>query len=231
MSGFHKLISNLKSALEHSAEPAQEPANHQSHAVPVTVSGHRVELCSLFARELEAVNGHFLGTLSPAEVATKIGALARELGARTAALGESVEIDAEPIAKALQGAGVAVIRPQTTDDDGRIALRNQIAGCDMGVAEAHYAVAATGTLAVVATPRRPNSLTLLPPINVIIVHADRVLSDLAAVVAALGAETFATHRVSLITGPSRTADIEKMIVLGVHGPKQLYVAMVWPQER
>jgi L-lactate dehydrogenase complex protein LldG len=34
--------------------------------------------------------------------------------------------------------------------------------------------------------------------------------------------------VSLITGPSRTADIEKMIVLGVHGPKQLYAAVIWP---
>jgi len=39
------------------------------------------------------------------------------------------------------------------------------------------------------------------------------------------------HRIALITGPSRTADIEKMIVVGVHGPKQLYAMIVWAEPR
>jgi L-lactate utilization protein LutC len=97
----------------------------------------------------------------------------------------------------------------------------------MAVAEAHYAIAATGTLVVVATPARPSSLTLLPPANLIMVDAARVLPNMAAVVSALGPDTIRQHRVAFITGPSRTADIEKMIVLGVHGPKHLYAAVVW----
>ena len=80
---------------------------------------------------------------------------------------------------------------------------------------------------MVATPARPSSLTLLPPANLILVDAARVLPDMASVISALGTDTITRHRVAFITGPSRTADIEKMIVLGVHGPKRLYAAVLW----
>jgi L-lactate dehydrogenase complex protein LldG len=96
------------------------------------------------------------------------------------------------------------------------------------VVEADYAIASTGTFAVVATPGRPSSLTLLPPANLIFVAVDRILPDLAAVINALGPDAVMAHRIAFITGPSRTADIEKMIVIGVHGPKQLYAAAVSP---
>ena len=105
-----------------------------------------------------------------------------------------------------------------------------MAGCDLGIVEADAAIASTGTLAVVGSAASPNSLTLLPPANLIMVSADRMRPDLAAAVAAIGAETFTSKRVALITGPSRTADIEKMIVVGVHGPKQLYALAIWPNE-
>jgi L-lactate dehydrogenase complex protein LldG len=246
MSAFHKMIATVKSALEgaprtsslHAGDALHDTAPAPLHAprplVPVARLAQRAELTAQFARELEAVGGVFMGAVAPDEVRTRVVSLARELGARTAAIGAGVTLDADPIARALEHAGVAVVRPGAKgtgpDDAGRAAYRGHLAGCDLGIAEADAGIASTGTLAVIGAPNRPNSLTLLPPNNLIIVNADRMRPDLAAAIAGLGAETFTTKRVALITGPSRTADIEKMIVLGVHGPKKLYVLAIWPHE-
>jgi len=230
VSAFHKIIADVRSALERGSRSSAERTEPAADVVPIAEGACRAEFISQFARELEALGGHFLGVLTPDDAKARIVALARELGVRTAAVGDGVVLDADPIARALEQDGVTLAgRGGNAASPGqRDAIRAQFARCDLSLVEAHYAIAATGTVAVVATPGRPNSLTLLPPTNVIMVHVDRVMPDLAAVVGALGPETIATHRVSLITGPSRTADIEKMIVLGVHGPKQLYATVIWP---
>jgi L-lactate utilization protein LutC len=231
------MIATVKSALERAPRPA--PPAHAASAgviVPVALDARRTELISQFARELETVGGTFLGVFSPDEIRARTVALAREIGAHTAAIGAGVTLDTAAVARALEQAGVAVIFPGASvlpgpsGDAQRASFRELVAGCDLGIVEADAGLAATGTLAVIGTPESPNSLTLLPPANLIIVNADRMRSDLAAAVAAIGAETFTSRRVALITGPSRTADIEKMIVIGVHGPKQLYVLAIWPNE-
>jgi L-lactate dehydrogenase complex protein LldG len=227
MSAFHKLIASVRSALDQ--PPTPDGVDLAATAPPTAPSLRRAELCSRFASELEAVGGDYLGEMTAAETAQRIGLLAKQLSIRSAAIGEGVALAMAPFAKALRAAGVELIDLESARDTA--VMRDRLAACDLGIVEANYAIAATGTLAVVADARRPNSLTLLPPFNLILIEAERVLPDLAAVISALGAETIAAHRISLITGPSRTADIEKMIVLGVHGPKQLYVAMVLPRER
>ena len=230
MSAFHKMIATVKSALERAPHAAPAHAVSPGVIVPVAHNARRTELISQFARELEAVGGAFLGVFAPDEIRARTVALAREIGAHTAAIGAGVTLDSSAIARALEQAGVAVIRPGASGDAARASFRDRLAGCDLGIVEADAAIAATGTLAVIGTADRPNSLTLLPPANLIIVNADRMRPDLAAAVAAIGTEAFMSKRIALITGPSRTADIEKMIVLGVHGPKKLYALAIWPNE-
>ena len=229
MAEIHKIIANLKTALEvrAGAPPHTAAANA---ALPVTPAAHRAEFASAMARELEAVGGRFLGILTPAQAVARITALAAELSAHSVALGEGLTTDMGAIGEALERAGFKVIRTLPVADTERHSVRSSVAGADLGIAEADYAIASTGTFAVVSTDLRPSSLTLLPPASLILVQIDRVLPDLASVLAALGPEGVAANRMTLITGPSRTADIEKRIVLGVHGPKSLDVIVVWPRD-
>jgi L-lactate dehydrogenase complex protein LldG len=229
MAELHKIVATLKDALESSS--GRQKHNGGTAVVPVAPGTHRAELATRFARELEAVGGRFLGIVTPDEMIDRVVAVARERGVKLAAIGEGVVNDSGAIAIALSGAGVTVMRPAgAADRETRHAMRERLARADLGIAEAHFAIASTATLAVLSTATRPSALTLLPPASLVIVQIDRVVPDLAAAVEALGPEVFATHRITMITGPSRTADIEKRIVIGVHGPKSLDVVVVWPHE-
>lgn len=228
MSAFHKLIARVRTALERPAESAPPHQAAGGIAPPHAEAARRAELASAFAREFAAVRGEFLGIHAPGEIPAKVVELARSLNALAVAVGAGVTLDFEPIGRALEAARMAVVRADAKKRAGAPPLREQIAQTDLGVAEADAAIASTGTLAVVGTPASPASLTLTPPANLIIFHAERLHADLAAAIAALGPEPFVKNRVAMITGPSRTADIEKMIVLGVHGPRRLFAIAAWP---
>ncbi len=135
--------------------------------------------------------------------------VARELTVGTVSFGAGVVLDLEPAARALEHSGVTVIRAHKTSATDRPALRERIANCDLGIIEADYAIASTGTFAMLGSPDRPNSLTLLPPTNLIVVDADRILPDLAALIAAVGPETIVAHRLALVTGPEAAPPISK----------------------
>ncbi len=98
----------------------------------------------------------------------------------------------------------------------------QLAACDLGVTEADFALPETGTLGLLSSPEKPRAISLLPRVHLAIIGPDALRADLH--------DTFALAKqypyLILITGPSRTSDIELTLTLGVHGPKQLYVWMM-----
>ncbi|HUA36110.1 MAG TPA: lactate utilization protein [Candidatus Binataceae bacterium] len=229
MSSIHKILASVKDALEttpgNGAHPHPMPA-----PMPSTPSAERAELVSSFARELEAVGGRFLGTIAPKQIGARIASYATELGARTIAYGDGVATDMKPIASALERSGCTLVKAAKVKEDQRAAARSQIFGADLGIAEADFAISLTGTLVMTSAPARPNSLTLVPPASLVIVQVDKIVPNLAALFAVMAPEAIATTRMTMVTGPSRTADIEKRIVLGIHGPKSLAVIIAWPHD-
>lgn len=94
----------------------------------------------------------------------------------------------------------------------------------VGVTEMDYAVANTGTLAQASDAVEQRLASTLPTVHVALVRGDRLVPDLAALFRELGPSR--SRFVTLVTGPSRTADIERVLTIGVHGPERLVVVVV-----
>jgi L-lactate utilization protein LutC len=106
------------------------------------------------------------------------------------------------------------------------ALRALCATADVGITSADYALADTGTLVMLASPAEARLISLLPPMHIAVVPKDRVLSGLDELLTILPRPAEQTSSMVLITGPSRTADIEQILVRGVHGPGEIHVVVV-----
>jgi L-lactate dehydrogenase complex protein LldG len=105
-------------------------------------------------------------------------------------------------------------------------LRALCASVDIGITSADYALADTGTLVMLASPAEARLISLLPPAHLAVVPRDRILTGLDELFTLLPNPAAVTSSMVLITGPSRTADIEQILVRGVHGPGQITVVIV-----
>jgi len=103
--------------------------------------------------------------------------------------------------------------------------KHQLEQCDVGVSECDALIAQTGTVLVTSKTAGGRGLSCLPPHHVVIARREQMVSDLPAAFALIKAKHGANYpsMISFITGPSRTGDIERILVLGAHGPKQLTI--------
>jgi L-lactate dehydrogenase complex protein LldG len=97
---------------------------------------------------------------------------------------------------------------------------------DAAVTEAPFAIAETGTLAYAAGKGTPASWHFRPMLEIAILRADRVVAEFEDVLRALEAKGGLPATLNLVSGPSRTGDIEQTMELGAHGPKALVVLVV-----
>jgi L-lactate dehydrogenase complex protein LldG len=92
-----------------------------------------------------------------------------------------------------------------------------------GVSRAVYGLAETGSVVLAASPDEPRANSLLPPVHVTLLAEDRILPGLPELFEALGSDL--PSALAIITGPSRSADIEQTLVVGVHGPGEVHVVL------
>ncbi len=97
---------------------------------------------------------------------------------------------------------------------------------DAAVALAPYAIAETGTLVFPAAVDAPASWHFRPGLEIAVVRVATILPDFEAVLARVKAQGALPSTLNLVTGPSRTGDIEQTLELGAHGPKALVVLVV-----
>ncbi len=175
------------------------------------------EQITLFAQNSAALKTELHRVGSPAEAAEHLNQLAREVGWHRVAthphplalpLAEKV-----PLPRLVVGPGYAVTDMESCDA--------AITGCD-------FLVAQTGSLLISSASAGGRALSVLPPHHIVIASASQMVPDLGTALhqARLRYAREWPSFLSFITGPSRTGDIERILVLGAHGPKRLTVFLV-----
>lgn len=92
------------------------------------------------------------------------------------------------------------------------------------VSTALYGLADTGSVVLAASPTEPRARSLLPEVHVTLLSEDRILPGLDELFGALGDEL--PSALAVVTGPSRSMDIEQKLAVGVHGPGEVHVVLV-----
>lgn len=118
-----------------------------------------------------------------------------------------------------------------TETDGRRRIRKQIIASFIGVTSADYCVADSATLVMKTKPGQARAASLVPVIHIAVIYIDQVLASLTELYARLKddpdySKTGITNCLTFISGPSRTADIETVMVHGAHGPREVYLFVI-----
>lgn len=106
--------------------------------------------------------------------------------------------------------------------------KNALEAADAGLTECELLVAQTGSVCVTGPSSGGRVLSVLPPHHVVVARRSQIVTDLTEAYASLAAKYRGQYpsMISFITGPSRTGDIERILVLGAHGPKRLTILLL-----
>ncbi|WP_461209808.1 LutC/YkgG family protein [Desulfocurvus sp. DL9XJH121] len=177
---------------------------------------------ALYKERADACGARYLGVASLAEAAASLRALIQEYEVKTALAWEHPDLDALGLKDILVDEGVALV-----PHDAPLEERAQV---DMGITSAHAALPESGSVIVTARAETPRQTSLLPPVHVALVLPGKsvpTIPDLPPFIRSQADESGTLpSAMHFITGASTTADIEKTIVKGVHGPTVCVVLAV-----
>jgi L-lactate dehydrogenase complex protein LldG len=171
-----------------------------------------------FAARLEAVGGRFLLASSLTEASGVVGQILRDTAARHVVTSNSPLVNAVTARLPKAGAWNVLRAPSP----------QEIFDADVGISSAQCAIAESGTLLLGSDAERNRLVSLIPAVHIVLLRPDQLRTTLGEALACfqpIGGE-MASRAVTFITGPSRTADIEQTLVMGVHGPQTLYVVFI-----
>jgi len=211
MTSREQILTSIRSALGRTAGQSVPPLPQPVLRVPY--SDHKA-LVDTFVQSLEKLAGKAIVVRAAADV---VPALAKILeGKRLVASNASY----------LENCGIRALPNLQTGFTDPAAWREACATADIGITSVDYALASTGTFVMLASQQEARLESLLPPVHIAVFPRSRIVANLDALLGLLPLPAEQTSSMVLITGPSRTADIEQILIRGVHGPGEVYAVIV-----
>lgn len=197
---------------------------------PRPYSAPQIDLSGMvetFTREVTVLKGDVHGPQSAAQAIETVITLLHGAGGNEIIAWSEQDLPLPGLLDAIREANFRLLDPVVpSDPTGRKARMQQLAAASAGLTGALGGLADTGTLVVASGPGKPRFASLLPPVHIALLPVATLYPDLPAFLAAHSDITRAGSNVVLITGPSRSSDIEFTPTLGVHGPKTLHVVLI-----
>lgn len=225
-----EVLSRIKAALKSEA-PRKGSAFSSPRADQIRqLSDERRErLVEQFSAEFTRAGGHLFRAASPTAASEYVERLMLSAAAKSVVGWDSRLVESIAPPGLFERIGVEFFPDRATDNSSDF-VKAAIAS-EIGITAVDYALADTGTLVLISGPGRARSASLVPPVHLALVEARQIISGLDDLFPLLaeaghGSGMYPASAITFITGPSRTADIELTLVVGVHGPQQLHVILL-----
>lgn len=201
----HKILQKIKQALK---DPVPVPFPDQVADTPIFIPTEK-EMAIEFAQKFTELLGKFVYCADEQELIGQLNALIIAKGWNKIYSNEADWLDKMIALK---------FDPVTTDD---------LTDCDAAITLCSHLVARTGTIVLTSKDLSGRTSSVYAPIHICIAYADQLVYDISDSLVNFKdhPETFPSM-ISFATGPSRTADIEKTLVVGIHGPKEVYCFLI-----
>lgn len=186
------------------------------------------DLCQRLASEIRAVGGEPYLFASDDDLQAALKTLLVEHGERGVLTWNHPLLARLELAAIAGSLGIAIHAPADLQKHSQPERRQQSLDCSLGITSCELAIAETGTLVMAGYAGRERSTSLLPPVHIAIVERSQIVPDLIDAIAEFsrrGHDTLPSN-VTLITGPSKTGDIELQLTTGVHGPGRWIVLIL-----
>ena len=209
-SAREEILGKVRASLGRGPGSPVAPVPPTARVKPRAVGTADAEIEQLLT-EIGKLNGVTRRLASRDDLRVAMAELVKAEAVKKATLWSTPDLMAWDVIGILTALGIEIISPQ--------ADKHLVAECELGVTGVDAALPETGTLLLRSSPERPRIVSLLPRVHLAILTRAGFRPDLHQIFAEVKHDPYCV----LVTGPSRTSDIELTLTLGVHGPKSLYV--------
>jgi L-lactate utilization protein LutC len=241
-----KILGRVRRALGHETTPLRpEPPGSTlpSYDAEREARIETADLIRFFCLALEKAGGHPTFAGSVAELENCLGRLLASDPTSLVAVSEAVARVHAGCIETFKRKGTLILEPPELSEhactpehaplpaDAHLLeeYRQVLSTAGIGVTTADYAIADTGTLVLTTGGEHHRLVSLLPPVHICLLDSRRLYASLSHLLAHLHEEFYDAgsppQATTFITGPSRTADIEQTLTIGVHGPHRLEVLL------